>query len=193
MDVVKRGVLIGSMEKLGSGLGGVLARKKMNGSSTLPTIITRVVGTPQMVFTNSIMTTHVNRTTNQPPMSSMATGRYKSIDATNPRGGYRKPSAIITQFFYHKDGPYVRPNKIALKYPNFKKDVNLNVHVRMFNFVVKANANTSKIYIINEFNYTLKDTISDWCHNYMLEFPNCIFSKLTHAFCKPHRKTHNDK
>jgi hypothetical protein len=63
----------------------------------------------------------------------------------------------------------------------------------MFNFVAKENAKTSKIYIINEFSYTLKDTTSDWCHNYMLEFPNCIFSELTHAFCKPHRKTHNDK
>jgi len=29
--------------------------------------------TPQMVFTNPIMTTHVNRTINQPLMSSMAT------------------------------------------------------------------------------------------------------------------------
>jgi hypothetical protein len=64
MDVVKRGVLIGSIEKLGSGLGGILARKKLSGSSALPTTTIRVVGTPQMVFTNLIMTTHVNRTTN---------------------------------------------------------------------------------------------------------------------------------
>jgi hypothetical protein len=63
MDVVRRGILIGSTTKLGSGLGGVLARWKLNGSSTLPTTI-GVVGTPQMVFTNLIMTIHVNRTTN---------------------------------------------------------------------------------------------------------------------------------
>jgi hypothetical protein len=63
MDVVRRGILIGSTTKLGSGLGGVLARWKLNGSSALPTTI-GVVGTPQMVFTNLIMTIHVNRTTN---------------------------------------------------------------------------------------------------------------------------------
>jgi hypothetical protein len=64
MDVVKRGILIEFIEKLGSGLGGISARKKLNGSSALPTTTTRVVGTPQMVFTNPIMITHVNKTTN---------------------------------------------------------------------------------------------------------------------------------
>jgi hypothetical protein len=31
---------------------------------------------------------------------------------------------------------------VALKYLDLKKDVDLDVHVRMFNFVVKANAKT---------------------------------------------------
>jgi hypothetical protein len=46
MDVVRRGVLIGSVAKLGSGLSGVLVRRKLSGSSTLPTTITKVVGRP---------------------------------------------------------------------------------------------------------------------------------------------------
>jgi hypothetical protein len=46
---------------------------------------------------------------------------------------------------------------VALKYPNFKKNVDPNVHVRMFNFVIKANAETSKKYIINVCNYMLRD------------------------------------
>jgi hypothetical protein len=62
MDVVRRGILIGFTTLLGSGSGGVLARWKLNGSSALPTTI-GVVGTLQMVFTNLIMTIHVNRTT----------------------------------------------------------------------------------------------------------------------------------
>ncbi len=62
MDFVRRGVLIGFATKLGNGSSGVLARRKLNGSLTLPTTTTRVVGTPQMVFINLIMTTHVNRT-----------------------------------------------------------------------------------------------------------------------------------
>jgi hypothetical protein len=44
---------------------------------------------------------------------------------------------------------------VALKYPDFKKDVNLDVHVRMSNFVVKENAKTFEEYIINAFSYTL--------------------------------------
>jgi hypothetical protein len=88
MDVVKRGVLIGFVRKLGSGLGGVLVGWKLNGSSTLPIITIGVVGTPQMVFTNLIMTTHVNRIINRPSMSLMANGGYKIINVANPIGGY---------------------------------------------------------------------------------------------------------
>ncbi len=46
MDVVKRGVLIGSTTKLRSGSDGVSIKRKLSGSSTLPTTTTGVVGTP---------------------------------------------------------------------------------------------------------------------------------------------------
>jgi hypothetical protein len=39
-----------------------------------------------MVFINLIMTTHVNRIANQPPMNSMVAGRYKSANVMNMRG-----------------------------------------------------------------------------------------------------------
>jgi hypothetical protein len=45
-----------------------------------------------MVFTNPIMTTHVNRTVDGLLMSSIAIGRYRSISTKNPRGGYSDPS-----------------------------------------------------------------------------------------------------
>ncbi len=67
---------------------------------------------------------------------------------------------------------------MAFKYPNFKK-YDPNVHVKMFNFAVKANIKTFEEYITNAFSYTLRDMTLDWCHNYMLQFPNCTFSKLT--------------
>jgi hypothetical protein len=35
MDVIKRGILIRSIKQLGSGLGGVSTRRKLNGSTTL--------------------------------------------------------------------------------------------------------------------------------------------------------------
>jgi hypothetical protein len=63
INVVRRGVLIGFTTKLGNELGGVLIGRNLSRSSVLPIAITRVVGIPQMVFTNSITTTHVNRTT----------------------------------------------------------------------------------------------------------------------------------
>jgi len=54
---------IGSTTKLGSGSGGILTRRKLNGSSTLPTTTTRVVGTPQIVFTNLILIIHEHKIT----------------------------------------------------------------------------------------------------------------------------------
>ncbi len=69
---------------------------------------------------------------------------------------------------YHKckntrlhNGHYVRPNIVALKYLDFKKNVDPNVHVRMFNCVVKVNAETFEDYIINTFKYTLQDITLD--------------------------------
>jgi hypothetical protein len=68
---------------------------------------------------------------------------------------------------------------VPLKYPNLKKDADPDAHVQVFNFAVKENAKTSKKYIINAFNYTLKNTTSNRCHNYMSKFPDYIFLKLT--------------
>jgi len=61
IDVVKRGVLIGFTAKLGSGLGGVSIIRNLNQSLALLIAIIGVIGIPQMVFTNPIMTTHVNK------------------------------------------------------------------------------------------------------------------------------------
>jgi sugar phosphate permease len=68
---------------------------------------------------------------------------------------------------------------ITLKYPNFKKDADLDAHVKLFNYVVKENAKTFLKYIINAFSYMLRDITLDWCHNYMLEFPHYTFLELT--------------
>jgi hypothetical protein len=92
MDVVKKRVLIRSTIKLGSGSSGVLARRKLSGNTTtLPTITIGVVKTPQMVFTNPIMITLVNRIANRPSMAS--------ANAMNSKGRYRKPFAITTPIF----------------------------------------------------------------------------------------------
>jgi hypothetical protein len=91
-------------------------------------------------------------------MSSIAIGGYRSADSTNLKGGYREPYAIITLISNHKYGHYVRPNKVTLKYLDFKKDVDPNAHVKVFNFIVKEKIETFEEYFINAFSYMLKNT-----------------------------------
>ncbi len=91
----------------------------------------------------------------------MATGGCKSADVVHSKGGYEEPIAIIALILDHKNGHYVKLNRVAFKYPNFKKDVDPDAHVKMFNSIVKENVETSKEYIINAFSYTLKDTTSN--------------------------------
>jgi hypothetical protein len=78
MNVVRRGVVIGSTTNVSHGLNGLSTKGNLSKSSRLPTISIGVVGTPQMVFTNPIMTIHVHKTTNRPSMSSIITKGYKS-------------------------------------------------------------------------------------------------------------------
>jgi hypothetical protein len=93
-----------------------------------------------MVFTNPIMTTHVHKTTYWPLISSIIAGRYKSTDVEDPKGGHWEPSIITQGIFDRKNGHFVKPSKVALKYLNFKKEIDQNVHVKVFNYVVNANA-----------------------------------------------------
>ncbi len=114
-----------------------------------------------MVFINPKMTIHVNMTTYRPLMNSIAVEGYKNINGRNLGQGYREPSIVTARIFDNRNGHYARPNRVVLKYSNFKKYVDPYVHVRVFNYVVKANAIFFEIYIINSFSYTLKDTTLD--------------------------------
>jgi hypothetical protein len=76
-------------------------------------------------------------------MSSITIGGYRNTNVENPRGGYWERFVVIIEFLDQRNGHFIRPNRVVFKYPNFKKDVNPNVHVKVFNFVVKVNAKTS--------------------------------------------------
>jgi hypothetical protein len=65
--------------------------------------------------------------------------------------------------------------------------------VKVFNATVKENGKTFEEYMINGINYTLKNTTTNWCHNYMSKFPNCSFLKLMQTFCKRRHKMQNHK
>ncbi len=73
----------------------------------------------------------------------MVARRYKSANVVHPRGGYQEPFDIAIPTFDHKYGHYVRPNRVVLKYFDFKKNVNLDAHIKVFNSAVKENAKTS--------------------------------------------------
>ncbi len=47
--------------------------------------------------------------------------------------------ALTTPIFDHRNGHYVRPNKVNFKYPDFKNDFDPNIHVRMLNSTIKTN------------------------------------------------------
>jgi hypothetical protein len=77
-------------------------------------------------------------------MNSITARGYISTYAKDPKGWHQEPFVIIQGIFDHRNGHFVRPNKVDFKYPNFKKDVDPNVHVKMFNSIMKINVETSK-------------------------------------------------
>ncbi len=76
IDVVRRGVLIGSTTKLGNKSGGVLIGRNLSQSSTLLATTIGVVG-----IHNLKKVIHGNRTAYQSLMSLMVVGRCKRADA----------------------------------------------------------------------------------------------------------------
>jgi hypothetical protein len=85
-DVVRKGMVIRYAINVSHGSSEFSTGGNLNKSSKLPIVSIGVFGTPQMVFTNPIMTIHVHKTTSRPSMNSIATKGYKSMDAENPKG-----------------------------------------------------------------------------------------------------------
>jgi hypothetical protein len=69
-------------------IGHLIHAFTLSRSSRILVATIGVVGTPHMVFINPTMIIHVNRTTYQPLMSSMAARKYKIINVRNLEGGY---------------------------------------------------------------------------------------------------------
>ncbi len=80
--------------------------------------------------------------------------------------------------------PITKPPYKKLQYPTYVKDDDPNVHIRIFENIIKANGETIEANIINRFGFTFKDNISKWGENYIPNHPNCIFEKLKQTFCK---------
>ncbi len=80
-----------------------------------------------------------------------------------------------------------------LKYHEYKKDYDMDVHIKVFKVMIKTNGETINEEIKNMFNFKLNDNASYWCNNYMRNHPHYRFANLEHVFCKHYMIVHNDE
>ncbi len=73
------------------------------------------------------------------------------------------------------------------------KDSDPNVHVRVFKVTIRPNGEIEDAKIVNMFSFTLKDIMSNYCNNYMGDYPNCTFAKLQLTLCKQFITFQNDE
>ncbi len=70
--------------------------------------------------------------------------------------------------------PYCWP----LNYLEYVKDFDPNAHVKVFNIAIRANSETNDAKIVIFSVLPFKDIMSNWCNNYLGNYPNCIFIEL---------------
>ncbi len=77
------------------------------------------------------MITHMNKITNQPPMNSITTRGYINTYVEILIRAYQEPFVVIAKIPNQINDHFVRPNMVVFKYLDFKKDVDLDVHVKI--------------------------------------------------------------
>jgi hypothetical protein len=55
----------------------------------------------------------------------------------------------------------------AIQYPTYVKDIDHDVHIKIFKNAIRANGETMEVNIINLFGFTLHDNISKWGENFV--------------------------
>jgi hypothetical protein len=65
-----------------------------------------------------------------------------------------------------------------LQYLTYVKDINFNVHIRVFKQAIKANEKIMEPNIFNMFSFTLRNNILEWGENFVQDHPNCTFEEL---------------
>jgi hypothetical protein len=69
---------------------------------------------------------------------------------------------VVVQFEPTSKLPYWK-----LQYLTYVKDINYDVHIRVFKKVIKTNGKTMEANIINLFCFTLHDNILEWGENFV--------------------------
>jgi hypothetical protein len=89
--------------------------------------------------------------------------------------------------------PPNKPYRWPFNYPEYVKNSNPDVHVRVLKAAIKANGETKDVKFVNMFSFTLKNTMFNWCNNYMGDYLKCIFVELHLIFYKQFRIIQNDE
>jgi hypothetical protein len=82
---------------------------------------------------------------------------------------------------------------MKLHHPTYVKNIDLDVHIRVFKKVIKTNSEIVEINTINLFSFTLIDNILEWGEIFVEDHPNCTFKKLEEGFCKQFEIVKNGK
>jgi len=113
------------------------------------------------------------------PFHNIVTTKFVPL---NSRGNPPKPSKSVIRAIMQPVVPYTRPFKKPHNYLEYKKDSDSDVHVQVFKVTIKVNGETIDEEITNLFNFTLKDSTSNWRNNYMQDKLNYMFAILEQAF-----------
>ncbi len=100
------------------------------------------------------------------------------LDRLGPLGPPR-PSRYFGLLMMNLGRPPLPPNMPyhwPFNYPKYVKDSNPNVHVKVFKATIKTNSETNNAKIVKLFNFTLKDTMFNWCNNYMGNYLDCTLA-----------------
>jgi hypothetical protein len=89
--------------------------------------------------------------------------------------------------------PPNKPYRQPLNYLKYVEDFDLNVHVKVFKVAIRANGEREDAKIVNMFSFTFINIVSNWCNNYMGDYPDCTFAKLQLSFYKWFRIVQNDE
>jgi len=95
---------------------------------------------------------------------------------------------IVVRFEPTNKLPYQK-----LQYPTYVKDIDPDVHIRVFKKIIRGNGETMEADIINLFGFTLQDNISEWGENFVQDHPNCTFEELEQWFCNCFQNVKNEE
>jgi hypothetical protein len=70
--------------------------------------------------------------------------------------------------------PYHRP----FNYLEYVKDFDPNAQVKVFKVAIRTNNEIDDAKIVNLLSFTLRDTMSNWCNNYLGDYRDCTFAEL---------------